>query len=66
MTNEEKEAILDKVDKKCFLCKREVERKDMSLETAIKKLKNHPDYVGPEWIHYYMICPTCKKIKALI
>ena len=66
MNKEEKDRILNKVTPLCHICKAIVAREDMSLETSIVLLKKHPVHVGPEFTHYYMVCPKCKTKGELI
>jgi len=66
MREEKKKDILDRVTPICFICNELVAREDMSLETSIVALKKHPVHVGPEYTHYYMVCPDCKRGGELI
>jgi len=66
MKPEEAQMMLDQATPTCFICNADVARENMSLETSIVKLKKHPDSVVPEYTHYYMVCPGCKRKGELV
>jgi len=63
MTEEEKEKYLDNWGTKCFICGKEVERKDMTLVGSIVEVE--PRDGGPV-TQYYLACPECVKEGNLV